>query len=224
MVYSRRRRADSIASLSREVSRAKRVTEGVAAQGYAQTFNNAIFNNAIFNNAIFNNAATEPLLLPPTRLRRATSLEREAIESARLRRGSGKCSLLNSMMMGYSSGMPIKYVRALIPQAKKLRREMTPQERRLWYEFLANFSPRFQRQKTIGKFIADFYCYKAKLIVEVDGSQHYTETGLAYDAEREAILNGFGLHVIRFSNHDVNENFEKVCNEIIQSVQKRENS
>jgi len=115
--------------------------------------------------------------------------------------------------------MPLKYVHALIPQAKKLRREMTPQEKRLWYEFLAKLSPRFQRQKTIGRFIADFYCYKAKLIVEIDGSQHYTEAGLAYDAERAAILNGFGLRVIRFSNCDVNENFEGVCNAILQSVQ-----
>ncbi|MDR2209042.1 MAG: endonuclease domain-containing protein [Azoarcus sp.] len=117
--------------------------------------------------------------------------------------------------------MPLKYLRALIPQAKKLRREMTPQEKRLWYDFLADFSPRFQRQKTIGKFIADFYCCKAKLIVEIGGSQHYTEAGLAYDAERDAILNGFGLHVIRFSNREVNENFEDVCNAILQSVNLR---
>ncbi|MDR2014534.1 MAG: endonuclease domain-containing protein [Azoarcus sp.] len=115
--------------------------------------------------------------------------------------------------------MPIKYLRTLIPHARKLRREMTPQEKRLWYEFLANFSPRFQRQKPIDRFIADFYCYKAKLIVEIDGSQHFTESGLAYDAEREAILNSLGLRVIRFSNRDVNENFESVCNAILQFVQ-----
>jgi len=116
--------------------------------------------------------------------------------------------------------MPIKYIAALIPLAKKLRREMTPQEKCLWYGFLANFSPRFQRQKTIDRFIVDFYCYKAKLIVEIDGSQHYTEAGLAYDAERESILNSYGLRTIRFSNRDVNENFEGVCNAISQSVHK----
>ncbi|MCL2591633.1 MAG: endonuclease domain-containing protein [Betaproteobacteria bacterium] len=116
--------------------------------------------------------------------------------------------------------MPIKYLAALVPLAKKLRREMTPQEKRLWYGFLANFSPRFQRQKAIDRFIVDFYCYKAKLIVEIDGSQHYTETGLAYDAERESILNSYGLSTIRFSNHDVNENFEDVCNAISQFIQK----
>jgi very-short-patch-repair endonuclease len=120
--------------------------------------------------------------------------------------------------MPYNQNMPLKYLHSLIPQAKKLRREMTPQEKRLWYEFLADFSPRFQRQKTIDRFIADFYCYKAKLIVEIDGSQHYTEAGLAYDAERDAILSGYGLRVIRFSNSDVNANFEGVCSTIMQSV------
>ena len=96
--------------------------------------------------------------------------------------------------------MPIEYQRKMIPRAKELRREMTPQEKRLWYDFLCDYPVRFQRQKTIGSFIADFYCFRARMIVEVDGIQHYTKQGRAYDLERSAILDRYGLKVIRFTN------------------------
>ena len=98
---------------------------------------------------------------------------------------------------------------------------MTKQERHLWYDYLRSYPIRFQRQKTISSFIADFYCHKAKLIVEVDGSQHYTEQGEAYDKERTALLKEFGLEVIRFSNYDVVTNFEGVCLEIDKVVKER---
>ncbi len=98
---------------------------------------------------------------------------------------------------------------------------MTPQEKHLWYDFLNSHPVRFQRQKTIKSFIADFYCHEARLIVEIDGSQHYTEQGLAYDEERTNILKEFNLEVLRFSNYDIDTNFEGVCIAIDKTVKER---
>lgn len=114
--------------------------------------------------------------------------------------------------------MPLNYNKKIIPRAKVLRRNMTSQEKHLWYDFLANYPIRFQRQKTIDNFIADFYCYIAKLVIEVDGSQHYTGQGLTYDKERTKILNGYGLRIIRFSNNDIDKNFVKVCEQINSAI------
>ena len=117
--------------------------------------------------------------------------------------------------------MSLPYKQELIPFAKKLRKNMTPQEKHLWYDFLRMYPIRFQRQKAIKSFIADFYCHEAKLIIEIDGSQHYTDQGEAYDRERTAILKEFNLEVIRFSNYDVNTNFEGVCLRIDKTVSER---
>ena len=117
--------------------------------------------------------------------------------------------------------MSLKYNSELIPRAKELRKNMTPHERKLWYLFLRTYPVRFQRQKTIDSFIADFYCAKARLVIELDGSQHYEAQGLAYDAERTAILEGYGLKVLRFSNADVDTNFSSVCEQIDSAVKER---
>ena len=109
----------------------------------------------------------------------------------------------------------------MIPRAKELRKAMTPQETRLWYGFLKDYPVRFQRQKTISSFIADFYCFRARLIVEIDGVQHYTAQGKAYDLERSAILERYGLKVIRFTNQEVEEHFRRVCVSIAQTVEER---
>jgi very-short-patch-repair endonuclease len=114
--------------------------------------------------------------------------------------------------------MSLKYNRELIPRAKELRRNMTPQEKHLWYDYLAKYPIRFQRQKTIGSFIADFYSHQAKLIIEIDGYQHCAGNGPAYDQERTSILEGLGLSVIRFSNRDIEENFEGVCQIIDDAI------
>ena len=119
--------------------------------------------------------------------------------------------------------MSLPYKRQLIPRAKELRKNSTKEEKHLWYDFLCNYPVRFQRQKTIGGFIADFYCHAAKLVIEIDGSQHYTEQGLAYDKERTAILQQYGLTVIRFSNHEINTQFSEVCNVIDREIQCRIN-
>ena len=117
--------------------------------------------------------------------------------------------------------MSLKYNSKLIPRAKELRKNATKQENHLWYDFLRKYPIRFQRQKTIDRFIVDFYCHQAKLVIELDGSQHYDAQGLAYDKERTAILESYGLKVLRFSNSDIDTNFSGVCTIIDETVQNR---
>ena len=114
-----------------------------------------------------------------------------------------------------------KHNHNLVLNAKNLRKNMTKEERHLWYDFLKSYPIRFQRQKIIGKYIVDFYSAKMNLVIELDGSQHYTEQGKAYDEERSAILHGYGLKVLRFSNRDVNNHFDAVCETIDREVQIR---
>ena len=113
------------------------------------------------------------------------------------------------------------YREGMTELSRELRREATPQEKKLWNAFLRNYRPRFQRQKVISRFIADFYCSEAKLVIELDGSQHYTEDGLAHDAERTAYLEGMGLEVIRFKNREVDNEFNSVCKAIDEKVKER---
>lgn len=110
--------------------------------------------------------------------------------------------------------MSLNYNKKNIPLAKKLRKNATTQENHLWYCFLSKYEIRFQRQKAIDDFIADFYCHKAKLIIEIDGSQHHTEQGLKKDEFRTEILEGYDLKVIRFTNYQIDHNFVDVCNYI----------
>ena len=109
----------------------------------------------------------------------------------------------------------------MTPRARKLRREMTPQERHLWYDFLRDYSVRFRRQRVIESFVADFYCSDALLVIEIDGSQHFTAQGQAYDLERSAIFATYGIHVIRFSNHEIDTQFEAVCQQIMYVTEAR---
>jgi very-short-patch-repair endonuclease len=114
--------------------------------------------------------------------------------------------------------MSLEYNKKNIPLAKNLRKNATPEENHLWYDFLAKYEVRFQRQKAIGHYIADFYCHKVKLIIEIDGSQHYTERGKQEDDFRTERLGEFGLKVIRFSNRQINTNFRGVCEYIDLAV------
>lgn len=114
--------------------------------------------------------------------------------------------------------MQHKHNRELVPFAKKLRAEMTKEERHLWYDFLRGHPARFSRQKVLGQYIADFYSPQAKLVIELDGSQHYTEESTREDAERTAFLEGYGLTVIRIPNNAVHTNFRGVCEYIDAAV------
>ena len=111
-----------------------------------------------------------------------------------------------------------KHNKQLVPLAKQLRKEMTKEERRLWYDFLRTYPIRFSRQKVLGKYIADFYSAKAKLVIELDGSQHYEDTNMIQDAERTAFLEGYGLRVIRIPNNEISMNFREVCEYIDATV------
>ena len=115
--------------------------------------------------------------------------------------------------------MSLDYNKKNLPLAKNLRKNATPQENHLWYDFLSKYEVRFQRQKAIGNYIADFYCHKAKLVIEIDGSQHYTVHGKQEDDFRTERLAELDLSVIRFSNRQINTNFRGVC-EYIDSVVK----
>ena len=115
--------------------------------------------------------------------------------------------------------MSLNYNKNNISLAKHLRKNPTPQEAHLWYDFLSTYKIRFQRQKAIDNFIADFYCHKAKLIVEIDGSQHFTEAGSQKDEFRTNVLERYGLTVIRFTNRQIDTNFNGVCEYIDALVQ-----
>ena len=114
--------------------------------------------------------------------------------------------------------MQRKHNRQLIPLAKHLRREMTKEERHLWYDFLRSYPIRFSRQKVLGKYIADFYSAEAKLVIELDGSHHYEGRSIEKDADRTAFLVGYGLTVIRIPNNEVSRNFQGVCEYIDAAV------
>ena len=102
-----------------------------------------------------------------------------------------------------------------------LRNNATEEENKLWYEFLRTYPVRFNRQRIIGNCIVDFYCAKAKLVVELDGSQHYETKGIKNDTDRTRFLEELGLKIIRFSNLEVKENFYEVCTVIDSETQSR---
>ncbi len=97
---------------------------------------------------------------------------------------------------------------------------MTPWEKKLWYQFLKDYPVRFQRQKAIGNYIADFYCAKARLIVEVDGQEHFEKSVFKYDSNRAKELENCGLKVVRVSNYEIKDKFENVCKYIDSEVKK----
>ena len=95
---------------------------------------------------------------------------------------------------------------------------MTKEERHLWYDFLRRLPTAFNRQKVIGPYIVDFYCAEAMLVIELDGSQHYEEAAMVSDHERDDYLKHLGLQVLRYSNADVNRNFNGVCEDILKRL------
>ena len=109
----------------------------------------------------------------------------------------------------------------LTNNAQSLRKRMTRAEAKLWYQFLCRCQPRFHRQYVIGNYIADFYCHRAKLVVELDGSQHCSPEEIQYDQKRTQFLQSQGLRVLRFSNLDVMRQFESVC-EVIDKTLKQD--
>ena len=110
--------------------------------------------------------------------------------------------------------MERKHNPKIVSTAKMLRKNMTKEERHLWYDYLRTHPVRFSRQKVLGKYIADFYSAQARLVIELDGGGHYTEEARQYDVERTAFLEAYGLTVICIPNNEVISNFRGVCDYI----------
>ena len=117
--------------------------------------------------------------------------------------------------------MSIPKNKALLENAKELRKNMTRQERHLWYDFLRDYPVKIYKQKIIGNYIADFYCHSALLVIELDGSQHYMAEGADKDRKRTEVLEEMGIDVIRFSNREIDENFNGVCEKIDLVIKER---
>ena len=110
-----------------------------------------------------------------------------------------------------------------LEKAKSLRREMTPHERKLWYLFLRKYPIKIYKQRIIDRYIVDFYCASARLVIELDGTQHYEEQGSANDARRTEVLESYGLQVVRYSNREIDREFNAVCEDIHRIIQERNN-
>ena len=115
----------------------------------------------------------------------------------------------------------LPYDARLNDRAVDLRREMTPQEKKLWYAYLRKYPVKIYKQRVIEHFIVDFYCPLARLVIELDGSQHYTEQGKEYDEQRTAILEQYGVQVLRFTNLDVDRHLDAVCAQIDSTIERR---
>jgi len=107
-----------------------------------------------------------------------------------------------------------RYNRQLKDNSRKLRADMTKEERRLWFDFLCRQEIKFYRQKIIGRYIVDFYCPQKKVVIEIDGSQHFDTAGVETDRTRDEYLNGLGITVLRYNNREVNTNFDGDCSDI----------
>ena len=116
---------------------------------------------------------------------------------------------------------PIKRNKELLNVARMLRRDMTRQEKHLWYDYLQKYPIKIYKQRIIDNFVADFYCHKARLVIEIDGSQHYTPEGISSDEARTEIMAQYGLYVLRFTNRDIKDRFEGVCKEIDRIIKER---
>ena len=106
-------------------------------------------------------------------------------------------------------------------RASELRKNMTRHERHLWYDFLMTYKYRWRRQQIINNYIVDFYCSKAMLAVELDGSQHYDDVNVSYDKCRTDKIEGYNIEVLRFSNREIDERFRNVCETIDKAVEER---
>ena len=106
----------------------------------------------------------------------------------------------------------------LAKSARSLRKTMTKEERHLWYDFLKHLDVTVQRQKVLNRYIADFYIHSAKLVIELDGSQHYSEQGEMTDSVRDDYFRRNGYTVLRYSNYEIHNNFRGVCEDIMSHL------
>lgn len=102
--------------------------------------------------------------------------------------------------------------------SRNLRKNMTKEERKLWYEFLKNLPITINRQKVVGNYILDFYCASKKIAIELDGSQHFSEKNSLNDKLRDSYLNSLGITVLRYANNHIWDNFDGVCQDILNHL------
>ena len=125
------------------------------------------------------------------------------------------------MQYDTQKGLEMIKSKTILRHSQQLRKNMTKEERHLWYDFLKTYPVQFKRQVPFENYIVDFYCFQAKLVVELDGSQHYEPEEMEYDQKRTAYLESLGLTVLRFSNLDIIKRFRAVCEMIDNIVQNR---
>ena len=106
----------------------------------------------------------------------------------------------------------------LTGNAKALRKNMTKEERHLWYDFLKTLPVTVNRQKVVGRYIVDFYIASSNIVIELDGSQHYEGENVQADRVRDDYMKDLGLTVLRYSNLEINKNFEGVCQDILNHI------
>ena len=111
------------------------------------------------------------------------------------------------------------YNKKLKTNSQKLRKNMTKEEKHLGYDFLKNLKVTIKRQQVIGDYIVDFYCASKKIVIEIDGSQHYEKDGIIHDRKRDEYLNNLSIKVLRYSNYDINNNFLAVCEDIYKNME-----
>ena len=115
--------------------------------------------------------------------------------------------------------MLYKYNRSLVDNAQKLRKNMTPEENHLWYDFLKKLPLTVNRQKNIGNYIVDFFISKNRIVIEIDGRQHEMTDAEKADQQRDKYLSSLGITVLRYKNSDINKNFKQVCEDILQHLE-----
>ena len=115
--------------------------------------------------------------------------------------------------------MLYNYDKNLTPFSQRLRKKMTKEEKHLWYDFLKKLPITVNRQKIIGGFIVDFFIAEKRIVIEIDGSQHYEEEHSKADKERDSELFALGITVLRYTNSDINKRFRSVCDEILQKLE-----
>ena len=114
--------------------------------------------------------------------------------------------------------MSYKYNKNLITNSQNLRKNMTAEEKEIWYKFLKKLPITVKRQQCIGNYIVDFYISKTKTVIEIDGRQHGFEENLEADKIRDAYLSNFGIKVLRYKNVDINTRFFAVCRDILKNI------
>ena len=115
--------------------------------------------------------------------------------------------------------MERKHNKMLTENAKILRNNMTKEEKHLWYDYLKKCPVKFSRQKVLGRYIADFYSAKAKIVIELDGAQHFEKENRIYDEKRTEFLEQYGLKIIRIPNGEINTNFEGICRYLDEQIE-----